>query len=568
MRGTCYITAVSGDQKPILILGAGINGCAIARELLLNRVPVYLVETTDVAYGATAYSSRLIHGGLRYLEYGEFDLVRESLAERTRLLRLAPHLVRPLQLFIPVSNRFGGLLAALPRFLGWGEKLAVTKRRGVWLVRMGLWFYDRYARDPSLPRHAVYSSHERNAMPVDRRAFPWLCSYYDGQVRYPERFSLALLEDTRRLSAEYGVEFRVLMRHRARLVGQTVELCAADADEHAPAESTLEPAAIVNATGAWVDRTLARLPVHAQRMMGGTKGSHLVTSNEALRAALADRAIYAEAADGRPFFILPFGHETLIGTTDLPFDEAPDRAVATPQEIDYLIGSVNEILPDVKLSQADVDLHYSGVRPLPYIDQATPGAITRRHWLAPLDDAPLPIFSVIGGKLTTCRSLAEESVHTILARLGRPVLANSRERPLPGGEDYPRDRAALIACWEQLAAKFHLQCVQVESIWWLLGTRTEGVLAGIENLSADCVAGTSFPREFARWVIRHEFPRNVSDLVERRLMLLYVPTVSADTLRELATLLAEEGVIGHADIEPEIVRTIDRLVTHFGKCVQ
>lgn len=555
-----------GEQKPILILGAGINGCAIARELLLNRVPVYLVETTDVAYGATAYSSRLIHGGLRYLEYGEFDLVRESLAERTRLLRLAPHLVRPLQLFIPVSNRFGGMFAALPRFLGWGEKLAVTKRRGVWLVRMGLWFYDHYARDPSLPRRAVHSSHEANAMPVDRGAFPWLCSYYDGQVCYPERFSQALLEDARRLSAEHGVEFHVLTRHEAKLVGKSIELRATGAGEAGPAEVTFEPAAIVNATGAWVDRTLARLPVSSKRMMGGTKGSHFVTSNAALRAALADRAIYAEAADGRPFFILPFGDATLIGTTDLPFEEAPDRAVATAQEIDYLIGSVNEILPHVKLTQADVDLSYSGVRPLPYIDKATPGAITRRHWLAPHDDAPLPLYSVIGGKLTTCRSLAEESAHTILTRIGWPVIANSRERALPGGEDYPRDGAALVARWDQLADRFKLQRKQVEAIWSLIGTRAEDILAAIGNVSPENLAGTVLPRDFARWVILHEFPRTVADLVERRLMLLYVPGITAATLRELAMLLADEGVIGHDEVDAEVARTAERLATHFGKC--
>lgn len=558
---------MSAEPHPILILGAGINGCAIARELLLNRVPVYLVETADVAYGATAYSSRLIHGGLRYLEYGEFDLVRESLAERTRLLRLAPHLVRPLQLFIPVSNRFGGVLAALPRFLGFGEKLKVTRRRGVWLVRMGLWFYDRYARDPTLPHHAIHSSRESGAMPVDRRAFPWLCSYYDAQVRYPERFCQALLEDARRLSLEHGVEFRVLTRHQARLVGKSIELRKVTTSDTAPAELTFEPSAIVNATGAWVDRTLVRLPVPTKRLMGGTKGSHLITSKPALRAALADRAIYAEAADGRPFFILPFGDSTLIGTTDLPFEEVPDRAVATQQEIDYLIGSVNEVLPEVRLTAADVDLTYSGVRPLPYIDRATPGAITRRHWLAPHDDAPLPLYSVIGGKLTTCRSLAEESAHTILTRIGQPVLANSRERPLPGGEDYPRDRAALESRWQDLAARFSLQREQIEAIWALIGTRTEEVLASMKPLSSTNLPSMSLPRDFVRWVIQHEFPRSVSDLVERRLMLLYSPALSRECLSELAILLAEEGVIATDEVEAEATRAAERLANHFEKRV-
>ena len=137
------------DRGPVLILGAGINGAALARELVLGGISVVVVDSGDLAGGATSYSSRLIHGGLRYLEYGEFDLVRESLAERTRLLRLAPHLVRPLKLYIPVSNRLGGLRKSVRRFLG--RKSNETTRpdppRGLWLVRAGLWLYDRYARD-------------------------------------------------------------------------------------------------------------------------------------------------------------------------------------------------------------------------------------------------------------------------------------------------------------------------------------------------------------------------------------------------------------------------------------
>ncbi|MGH7136481.1 MAG: FAD-dependent oxidoreductase, partial [Pirellulales bacterium] len=212
-------------KSPILILGAGINGAALARELVLAGMPVVVVDTGDLARGATSCSSRLIHGGLRYLEYGEFDLVRESLAERTRLLRLAPQFVRPLKLFIPVSNRCGGLWESALRFFELRRTAGETSpHRGLWLVRAGLKLYDWYARDPTLPRHAVLSANSPLAPPVDRGRYPWLCAYYDAQVRYPERFVVALFEDARRLAEEQKLDFQLLTYHRTSLDGSTVSV--------------------------------------------------------------------------------------------------------------------------------------------------------------------------------------------------------------------------------------------------------------------------------------------------------------------------------------------------------
>ena len=192
-RVDCYGMAAS--DQPVLILGAGINGAAIVRELALNGVSVCLVDTADLAFGATAYASRLIHGGLRYLEYGEFDLVRESLAERTRLLRLAPQFVRPLRLFIPIENRFGGLWRSAERFLfkgGRGNRAARPSRfaesRGLYLVQMGFRMYDTYARDPELPKHATHRRTQEDAIEVNAK-YHWLCSYYDAQIRFPESAS-------------------------------------------------------------------------------------------------------------------------------------------------------------------------------------------------------------------------------------------------------------------------------------------------------------------------------------------------------------------------------------------
>jgi glycerol-3-phosphate dehydrogenase len=559
--------------EPVLILGAGINGAALARELTLHGVGVVIVDQRDVASGATAASSRLIHGGLRYLEYREFHLVRESLAERTRLLRLAPQFVRPLRLFIPLRNRTGGLLTAARRFFGSkrGPPKSSSASRGLWAVRVGLAMYDAYARDSSLPRRTLFSAGSPDTVPVDPKKFRWMYAFSDAQAVFPERFSLALLEDARRIAEQAGVPFQLLTYHRAMLDGCIATISPAQQPRQAVLSFT--PSAIVNATGAWVDRTLAALEIPSPRLIGGTKGSHIVTYDPALFDRLAGRGIYVEAADGRPVFVLPFGKGTLVGTTDLVYDDDPAQAIASPEELRYLLNAVNDLFSDVRLSESDIAMHYSGVRPLPYSGPQTPSAVTRRHLLQPNPSCPVPFYSIVGGKLTTCRSLAEEAAATILARLGLPHDASSRDRPLPGGEVYPIDATALRNEWQRLASRLRLPREVVETVWSLIGTRTESVLT--ESVLADVAGGSErelvsdipLPRGFVRWAIRNEWATTLDDLVERRLMLLYHPNLSRRSLADLARLLAECGQMPAERIDLEVDATIERLRSRFGKRV-
>jgi glycerol-3-phosphate dehydrogenase len=492
-------------KAPVLILGAGINGAALARELALQNIPVCVVDRADIAYGATSYSSRLIHGGLRYLEYGEFDLVRESLHERGLLLRLAPKLVHPLRLFIPVERRAGGLIRSAARFLHLDRLTKGPPHRGLWLVTMGLRFYDFLARDPQLPKHSVVRSSNSIAPPVDRRRFPWLASYYDAQIRFPERFVVSLFRDA---ATQPG--FELFTYTTATLDGKTVTLRSAAGETI----RTFEPSAIINASGAWVDRTLQTLHVQSPKLMGGTKGSHLVCTNAKLRSALEHGGLYAEAADGRPVFVLPWGPLTLVGTTDLPFSADPATAVADVGEIDYLLSTVNTLMPDVRLTPDDVLLHYSGVRPLPASDPSQPGAITRRHWMQEHTDAPLPMYSIIGGKLTTCRSLAESAADTILGRLNLHRIVSTRDRPIDDALD---------------TSTFEL------------------------------------PGDVVRRVIRDEWVKQLDDLVERRLMSLYDPSLSRSRLRELAELMVAEGKLSAAEVPAAVERVVERLRRHFGR---
>jgi glycerol-3-phosphate dehydrogenase len=497
------------------------------------------------------------------LEYGEFSLVRESLAERNRLLRLAPQFVRPLELVIPVSRRTGGWLPSVSRFL-LKRSLGKTTERGLWLVRMGLWMYDRYARDPRLPRHSVAAVGQAGSPPVDPRRYRWLCSYWDAQIVYPERFVLALLEDARAVAESNGIDFEVFTYHEARWDGRRLEIRPVGAEQAEPVR-VVEPAAVVNATGAWVDRTLQRLQVASPRLIGGTQGSHFLTFHPGLRQAMGDQGLYAEADDGRPVFVLPLADGVLVGTTDIPFDGDPTEAQASDEELDYLLDHVRRLMPHIPVTRDDIDLHYAGVRPLPFTGGALPSSITRRHWMQAHSDSSVPLYSIIGGKLTTCRSLAEEAADTILKRIDRERVAHSRERPIPGAESHPTDAHALDRQWADLARQFGLRKEAVQQVWSLVGSRSGSILAESAADLGVCLEGTTVPVSVARWMIRHEWVTTLDDVVERRLMLLYQPDLSKECLNQLAGLLAAAGKLPVSEVQRHAEATAQRLHRHFGK---
>jgi glycerol-3-phosphate dehydrogenase len=406
---------------------------------------------------------------------------------------------------------------------------------------------------------------------VDQQKFRWLLSYYDAQVLYPERFTLSLLLDARQIALKRGLQFNVFTYHQAELHGRRTIIHPVDrGDLHVSPAAAVEfkPSAIVNATGAWVDRTLQQIGITTNGLMGGTKGSHFISHNERLRRCLNGKGIYAEAPDGRPIFILPFGNGTLVGTTDEPFAGDPADAVADASELEYLLQAVNEIAPQVGLAPSDVELHYSGVRPLPRVDASTPGAITRRHWMQEIPAGPVPLYCIIGGKLTTCRSLAEDSAATLLARLGKAVQETSRERPIPGSEGFPTDAIDQRFRIEQLGLHHGLTEEQVRAIWSLGGTRYERILEQSNNSSTENLAGTQLPLGVVRAVIRDEWVTTLNDLVERRLMLVFHPGLTAACLHQLADLMVAEGKLPAHAVEMEVERTRRRLSQHFGKQVQ
>jgi glycerol-3-phosphate dehydrogenase len=374
----------------VVVIGGGINGAGIARAATLAGYRTLLVEREDFGAGTTSRATRMIHGGLRYLEHAEFGLVYESLGERETLVREEPHLVRPMRLLVPVYR---------------GDK------RPAWQVRIGLALYDLFSFRKSLPRHRAMPSSALDAYEsgLSRDGLEGAYTFYDAQVEFPERL---VAEAVRDMTDAGGIAMNHVACTRLLSPGHTlrgVELRDECAGETAEVEATV----VVNAAGPWVDQLLAGSDAERhERLIGGTKGSHIVVE----WPGGPRHGIFASAKeDGRPFFILPWYRYTLIGTTDLRFEGDPSDAQCTADELRYLIDEATRLFPATPLRREDVLYTYCGVRPLPYTSDDDESAISRSHFI--IDQAkrggPSGLLTIVGGKLTTYRSLARLALPAI-----------------------------------------------------------------------------------------------------------------------------------------------------------
>jgi glycerol-3-phosphate dehydrogenase len=367
---------VRASPHDVVIIGGGINGAGIARDAAMRGLNVLLIDKGELGAATTSASTRLIHGGLRYLEHFEFGLVRESLREREILLKIAPHLVKPLAITIPIYKQ---------------------SKRGWLTIRAGMILYDLLSSGKSLPNHRMLSRAETlERWPgLNPEDLVGSALYYDAQVEFPERLVVANALSAREFGAEVLTHTRV-----TSLTGSGVQF----------AGQFVEASVIINAAGPWVDQVLERAPVKSPKLIGGTKGSHIIVP---VFPGAPSNAIYLEArSDGRPIFIIPWNKLYLIGTTDVRFEGDPDEVRCELWEIDYLLSETNLALPNAQLTRDNILDTYSGVRPLP--NQSS----TRRHFIREHPQLP-NLLSIVGGKLTTYRSLAEECVDLIFRKLGK-----------------------------------------------------------------------------------------------------------------------------------------------------
>lgn len=431
-----------GDYRfDMIVIGAGINGAGIARDAAMRGLNVLLLDKGDISAGTTQWATRLIHGGLRYLEYYEVHLVRESLAEREKLLHIAPHLVKPLRFVVPIYER---------------------SKRGPALIRLGMVGYDTLSFDKSVPNHRMLSREEalEQYPGLNPEGLLGAATYYDGQVEYAERVAVENAISAREHGATvltYAEVKRLLFEENeglTRVSGVEFEdrLGSGTYTAHAPVT--------VNVAGPWVDKVLSGAveTTESDQMIGGTKGSHIIV--DPFPGAPRD-ALYVEARrDGRPYFIVPWNGRYLIGTTDFRYRDDLDYVSADDDEISYLLEETDAVIPEANLGLDDVLFTYSGVRPLPFKPEGSESSITRSHVVydhatgksaaggrltvegaGPRADG---LISIVGGKLTTYRNLGRQTVDVAYKKLGREAPKSRTDKvPLPGGAT--QDFAAFAA---------------------------------------------------------------------------------------------------------------------------
>jgi glycerol-3-phosphate dehydrogenase len=497
----------------LLVVGGGIVGCGIARDAALRGLRVGLIEGEDFGAGTTSRSTRLIHGGLRYLELLDFGLVRTDMRERETLLRIAPHLVRPLPFLVPMY--------------GW----PAWKRDR---LRIGMILYDLLSYDKSLPWHHFLSRDEtlEEEPTLNPRGLQGAARYYDCQVEFPERLALANALD----AAEHGA---LLMNHTAadRFVEEDGRVTGVEARDLVGDEHAIIPARlVVNATGPWVDRSLAGVEDGHRPLLRTTKGAHLVMP------ALTRNAILLIAnSDNRVFFVVPWFGYSLVGTTDTDFTDDPRRVRADSPDVEYLLRETVSTLPTA--ASAPVYYGMAGVRALVRKEGVKEGQVSRKHAIRDHARAggPEGLVSVLGGKITAYREIAEEVTDLAMRRLGRPAACTTADAPLPGGDARPDD---VLAGLLPRAAPLGIADGQARHLVELYGARARDVIELAErdpDLAGQlCPHGPAI-RAQVRYVAAAEGAVTLADVLLRRAPVGLTACLALDCL-DVAAQVAGAGL--------------------------
>lgn len=539
-------------ELPVLIVGGGINGISTFRELAVNGFDCLLVERADYGSGASAASSHMAHGGIRYLENGEFRLVKEALLERNRLLRNAPHAVKPLPTTVPMFKVFSGLLNAPLKFLGLLDK---PSERGLLVIRIGLILYDFYAR-----RLRVMPTHRVMGKAESIRAYPGIspdvlatATYYDGFIPYPERLCVELVMDAQEahpgaLSLNYlsmlGIEGGKV-RLRDEISGEII---------------TVKPQVLINATGPWIDLANDSLGARSS-YIGGTKGSHLLLDHPELRKTIGDHEFFFENKDGRIVLILPYFDRVMVGTTDI-YIENPDDAVCDDAEMSYILDLIERVFPGMRASREQIVFTFCGVRPLPDANAKSAGQVSRDHSIEVIEAGPgrpFPVLSLVGGKWTSFRAFGEQTADAAMKRLGVSRWVETDELAIGGGLDYPLpdEREAWV---QALAAEQGLPMATVAALFDRYGTRALDAAAYIAaGADAPLKGCPDHSRRELMWLAVHEGVQHLDDLLLRRTLIAMRGYASPEVIMQAAEAVGKALGWDSTRIAAEVSRSLKTL---------
>lgn len=516
-----------------IVIGGGINGISTFRELALQGVRVLLVDRGDYCGACSSAPSRMIHGGLRYLENGEIGLVREALRERDALLRNAPHFVRPLPTTVPIQHVFSGLLNGALNIMHLRTRPA---ERGALAVKIGLTLYDLLVgKRRTMPQHVFRGRAETAALWPDLPpSTHFSATYYDAWISHPERLGVELvLEGVEANPSAAAINYLGVTGRN----GRQVTLCDGLTGEEFVVETDL----VVNATGAWTDETNTFLFAGSDGpapYVGGTKGSHLVLDHPELMKALNGHMIYFENVDGRVCILFPYLGRVLLGSTDIRVDTLA-RVRCEPDEVEYILKSLAYVFPDIEVRPEHIVYRYSGVRPLPRSDARFTGSISRDHFVAEISGTP-PVLCLVGGKWTTFRAFGEQAADRALALLGVERTVRTVERSIGGGIGFPHreaDRAGLVTAIARDLGVSHERAAHAVDHY---GTSAGAVLAFCRESVDAPIEGTGYTEAELRYLIRHEYVRTLGDLLQRRTSIAITGTLSSAVISQSTAILAGE----------------------------
>ncbi len=540
----------------VLIVGAGINGVGVFRELALHGVDTLIVDRGDFCSGASAASSHMAHGGIRYLENGEFRLVREALVERNRLLRNAPHAVKPLPTTVPIFHWLSGIFNAPLKFLRLRDK---PSERGALVIKIGLILYDIFASPyRTMPTHR-FAGHKKSVeqRPAINPDILFTAQYYDAFMPYPERICVELVLDAEAASPQARALNYVSLQAAS---GDMVTL----RDELTGETLAVKPQIVVNAAGPWID--FANLAMQQKTdFIGGTKGSHLVLDYPELYTMLNGNEIFFENNDGRILLICPYLGKVLVGTTDIRIDD-PDLARCTDDEVDYILGSIRLVFPNMPIDRSHIVFSFTGVRPLPSSSASRTGAISRDHSIREIEAGEgirFPVYALVGGKWTTFRAFAEQTADKLFGRLGIVRKMGTEEMPIGGGRNYPHTETEQRQFLNELHTKTAVPLPRLQTLFDRYGT-------GVEAVAAFIAAGEDSPlrsqpdysRREVLYLIEQEKVAHIDDILLRRSALAMLGYVTGDLLQELTSITAAALGWSEEQQQAEIRRTIEILETH------